>query len=144
MTREKTYTESAFDEIFKGKDEIEYNFDISSKKMGIRDKKIIKMLTDLDIENSNCLDICPGTGRWLQFFKKYKAEYIAAVDISEEALKKSAPLCNRSQKLDLEKEKLDFESDFFDVAISFMVLEHIRNPELFISCLLYTSPSPRD
>ena len=131
--KEKTYTESAFDQIFQNKDKIEYNFDIKSGKFSKRDIKIIKYLNNFGIKDSKCLDICPGTGRWLSFFKQYNASYIAAIDISQQALIRSAPFCDKFQKANLEKEKFDFESDFFDVAISFMTLEHIKNPELFIS-----------
>ena len=42
--KEKTYTESAFDQIFQNKDKIEYNFDIKSGKFSKRDIKIIKYL----------------------------------------------------------------------------------------------------
>lgn len=122
MTKEKTYTESAFDQLFENKNKIEYNFDVKSEKFSRRDRKIIEYLTTFGIRDSKCLDICPGTGRWLNFFKQYQANYIAAIDISQQVLNRSAPLCDKFQKANVEKEKFDFESDFFDVAISFMTL----------------------
>jgi len=136
MNKEKTYTESAFDEIFKNKDIIEYKFDNNSSKMSRRDMQIIKHLTAFGIRATKCLDVCPGTGRWLNFFKQHQASYVAGIDISQEVLNKCSPLCDKIQRVDVEKEKFDFESDFFDVVTSFMVLEHIRNPKKYISELI--------
>ena len=133
MNKEKTYTESTFDKILTNKNIIEYKFDNKSGKMSRRDLKIIKHLTAFGIRGRKCLDVCPGTGRWLNFFKQHQASYIAGIDISQEALKKCSPLCDKIQRVDVEKEKFDFESDYFDVVTSFMVLEHIRDPELYIS-----------
>ena len=58
---------------------------------------------------------------------------MAAVDFSDEALNNSAHLCEKTIKLDVANEKLTIEDNEFDIVISFMVLEHIVNPELFIS-----------
>lgn len=131
MDHIKTYTEETFDHIFKDKNDIEYDFNIS--KMSQRDRRIIKMLNDFGIKGKNCLDIGPGTGRWLQYLKINSSNFLGAIDISQVSIDRYKHFCDKAQKADVEYEKFDFKSDYFDIILSFMVLEHLRNPENFIS-----------
>lgn len=101
--------------------------------MGIRDRKVIKLLSKFGVKGKHCLDIGPGTGRWLQFLKKSGASYLGAIDISQESLDRCNILCNKTQKADVESEIFNFEADYFDIVISFMILEHLRDPENYIS-----------
>lgn len=127
----KTYTEKTFDKMFSQKEIIDYQN--LSGEMGRRDKQIIKWLLSYGVKNKYCLDIGPGTGRWLQFLKDNEAANLCAIDISEESLKRCSSLCNKTQKADIEKDDFIFESDYFDIIISFMTLEHLRDPSKFLS-----------
>ena len=101
--------------------------------MSKRDKRIIKILNEYGIKDQFCLDVAPGTGRWLQYFKDHEAKYIAGIDISQKSIDNFSKICNKTQKADLEIDKFDFESYYFDIVVSFMTLEHLRDPELYLS-----------
>ena len=120
-----------FDRLFSEKPDIQYEFDL--KKVSPKDRAIINTLTSFNIEGKKCLDIGPGTGRWLQFVTRWNPAYVGAVDISDVSLKRCQPLCDQTQKANFETETLNFESDFFDVVVSFEVLEHLKDPHLYLS-----------
>lgn len=130
------FVEKEFDKIFRKKPKREYRF--SGKGLGMRDKKIISILREV-ISGNRCLDVGPGTGRWLQFMRKEGASYLAATDVSTEALKNCTHLCDRTVKSDIEKEKLGFKDNEFDVVTAFMILEHIVNPGNFINEIIRVS-----
>jgi len=88
---------------------------------------------EFGVEGKRCLDVGPGTGRWLQFLKDNGAAYLGAVDISAESVKRCAKLCDKIQKADVENDRFNFESNSFDIVISFMILEHLRNPMNYLS-----------
>ncbi len=123
--------EAHFDAFFENKGKKAYRFD--PKKLSVKDRKIIQTLRTYKIRNRVCLDIGPGTGRWLRFLKQEGSRFNAAVDISNESIKRCEPLCDTIQKADIESDELAFESDFFDIIIVFEVLEHIRYPEQLLS-----------
>jgi len=131
MLNKRTYNEEAFDKIFRKKEIIDYSY--VSGKMGRRDAQIIKTLKNFGVTGKKCLDIGPGTGRWLQFLKDNGASYLGCIDLSLESLNRCVVLCDKQQKADVENEQFDFDSDFFDITISFMLLEHLRNPDNYIS-----------
>ena len=124
-------TEAHFDVFFKNKEKREYRFD--PKQLGVKDRKIIQTLNAHKIKNSVCLDIGPGTGRWLSFLRQQGSKYTAAVDISNESIQRCSHLCDTIQKANIESDTLAFESNFFDIIISFEVLEHIRYPETLLT-----------
>ena len=42
-------------------------------------------------------------------------------------------ICDKTQKANLEDDKFVFEDAFFDIVVSFEVLEHLYDPQKFIS-----------
>lgn len=137
MNEKQTYTEKVFDNFFKTKERIDYN-SIDSKP-GFRDKKVMQALLNYKINGKRCLDIGPGTGRWLHFLKNNGASFLGAIDISQESLNRYSDICDKTQKANVEKDVFDFESNSFDIVISFMILEHLRDPALFISEIIRVS-----
>jgi len=131
----KTFTEKQFDSIFLEKASLDYSFK-KTKEMGERDRQIIKTLLQYGVNEKVCLDIGPGTGRWLQFLKKNGAKQLYASDISKVSLGKVKSICNKVFKTDIEIDKQPFDSNSMDIILSFMVLEHLRNPENFFSEIL--------
>jgi len=131
MEKTDEYIAKHFDNTFSAKPKIKYDFNI--RKMGLKDRKIITHLLDYGITGKRCLDIGPGTGRWLTFLRENRASYLGAIDISQESLDICRRLCDKTQRADIAVEKLDFESNYFDIIISFEVLEHLRNPSNYIS-----------
>jgi len=131
MKEIKTFVETHFDTVFSEKPDIEYEFDI--RRMSWKGRMIIRSLLKHGIKGKKCLDVGPGTGRCLQFLKRNHASYLGAVDISEESLGRGSKLCNKTQKADVETDKFGFESNFFDIVISIEILEHLRNPESYLS-----------
>ncbi len=137
MKKAKTLVEDQFDNLFTQKPALKYDFNI--KKMGRKDRKIVQCLLEYGIKGKKCLDVGPGTGRWLQFLKNSGAGYLGAIDISQESLNRCSLLCNRTQKAHIESDKFDFEPDFFDVVISIEVLEHLRDPDNYLSEIVRVS-----
>jgi len=123
----KRAVESRFDACLARQAGTGYSFDPS--RLGYKDRAIAAFLRGLDLPGKRCLDVGPGTGRWLAFLKAEGAASLCAADISAEALKLSAPLCEKVQKLDLERDPLDFPDASFDVTVSFEVLEHLADPD---------------
>jgi ubiquinone/menaquinone biosynthesis C-methylase UbiE len=132
MKSEKKYTESFFDELFKEKEIIDYEL-VDKKMMGRRDRLIIKILENYGVNGKRCLDIGPGTGRWLKYCKTGGACYLGAIDLSEESINRYRNMCDAVQKADVEIDSFNFENSFFDVTLSFMVLEHLRDPQKYLS-----------
>jgi len=122
--------EKQFDTIFSEKPNIKYVFEADN--LGYKDKKILSFLEGNTFEKK-VLDIGPGTGRWLQFMRSQGADFLGAIDISQEALKRVELLCDKTQKANLEFDSFDFEDSFFDIVVSFEVLEHLNEPYKFIS-----------
>lgn len=127
-------TEKHFDKIFAEKAEIEYQLDI--RKMGPKDKRIVDLLKKYGVKGKNCLDVGPGTGRWIKFLRQMGAGSITAIDISDQAIDKCRPLCDEIKKINIEKERFDLNSNSFDIVISFEVLEHLYDPAHYLSEIL--------
>ncbi len=131
MKKISTFVETHFDTMFSEKPALEYEFNI--KKMSWKDRMIIQCLLKYGIRGKKCLDIGPGTGRWLQFLNKNGADYLGAIDISNESLKRYSLICDKTQKANVETDNFDFKSNNFDIVLSIEVLEHLRYPDHYLS-----------
>ncbi|GFK94169.1 putative S-adenosylmethionine-dependent methyltransferase/MSMEI_2290 [Fundidesulfovibrio magnetotacticus] len=126
----KRAVESRFDQRLAAQAKAAYRFDAAS--LGHKDRAIAAFLRALSLPGKRCLDVGPGTGRWLRFLQAEGAGPLCAADISAEALALAAPLCEKVQKLDLERDVLDFPDASFDLAVSFEVLEHLADPDNYV------------
>lgn len=122
--------ECSFDSRFKAVLKAVYDFDVS--RMGSKDRAIVAFLDDLGVKGRRCLDAGPGTGRWVTFLRKRGAAFLAAADISSVSLERCRDICDTVAKVDLERDLLPYPDASFDLIVSFEVLEHLREPELFL------------
>jgi len=129
--KSKNAVEDQFDQLVAENVKDQYVFDIDILRG--KDRQIIRTLKEHGIKDKKCLDIGPGTGRFIQFLKSENASLICAADISSEALNSCDKYVNESQKIDIENESLIFGDNSFDIIISFEVLEHLREPDNYIS-----------
>lgn len=134
MSRTNQHIAAHFDRVYSAKPKVKYSFDI--RKMGSKDRKIVQNLLDHGVAGERCLDVGPGTGRWLTFMKENGAAYLGAIDISGQSLERCSDLCDKTQRADIEHETFDFEPGFFDIVTSFEVLEHLKGPDHYIKELL--------
>lgn len=74
-------------------------------------------------ENINIIDLGAGDGRLFKYFQKTNFKSYTACDISPKLLEQHPGDINKVV-CDLE-DKLPFDTDSFDLALSFFVLEHI-------------------
>lgn len=126
--------EQHFDKVFSKKPVIEYHLDIEN--MGKKDKSIVKLLEKFGVKDKKCLDIGPGTGRWLKFMKYLGADEICAVELSDVAIQRCSAFCDRIYKINVENDPLPFETESFDIIISFEVIEHLYSPTNYLTEML--------
>jgi len=130
-------TRKHFDEMMASKPKAELSdFD---GKMGRRDKVITKLLHNYKVNKKSCLDIGPGTGRWIKFLKNHEAFLVDGADLSKVVLEKCEKLCNNIYDTDLEHEKINTEDDKYDIILCLMVLEHIKSPDNLIKEIIRVS-----
>jgi len=92
-------------------------------------------------QNSKFLDIGCGRGEFMEAFKKMGMN-VFGVDKCEYASKKLDEY--EVKNCDLENERIDYESNSFDVVFSKSVIEHFHNPENFIKeCYRILKPGGR-
>ena len=112
-----------FDDYFGKKAEVLYRFDV--RAMGRKDRRIVRALREFGVTGKRCLDIGPGTGRWVQFLKREGAAYLAAADISPVCLGRCAPFCDAVRQVNIEREDLPWDNQTFDVVLFFEIIEHL-------------------
>ena len=104
----------------------------TSNNLGYKDRTLVKILNNYGVSNKNCLDVGPGSGRWVNFLKKKKSKNIFAVDLSDKVIDINKKNCSKIFKLDFEKKKIPLNNNSIDLALCLEVLEHIRQPEHFL------------
>ena len=62
----KNFVTSHFNRVFSGLEKLTFITKTASNR-GYKDKTLIKILNDYRVYQKNCLDIGPGTGRWINF-----------------------------------------------------------------------------
>lgn len=123
--------ERHFDELFSIEGTKQYTF--NPRSMGAKDRQIVEALGSFGVSGMSCLDIGPGTGRWLTFLRSQSPARLTTVDISEASLARCHHLCDEHHRIDIELEPLPFADATFDIIVSFEVLEHLRDPFLYLS-----------
>lgn len=94
----------------------------------IRGKKLVTLISSLsNRQNLYILDVGCGDGRVLSYFAKNNKCF--GVDISEVPLIAAKKKNIKTYCVDLENEKLPFESNYFDTIICSEVIEHICNSD---------------
>lgn len=102
--------------------------------INIRSIKILKELKKLNRNFNRILDVGCGQGRGLSFIKEQLGIKEAfGLDIRNNALKDIEKFGVKGYCLDLDSEKFPFEDEYFDIIISVEVIEHLYNPDLYLS-----------
>ena len=128
----KNFVTTHFNRVFSGLKNSNYSLVNDSNNLGYKDRTLIKILNDYGISNKNCLDIGPGSGRWINFLKQQKSKNIYAVDISDKVIDINKTNCDKIFKLDFEKKKIPLQNNSIDLIICLEVLEHLRQPDHFL------------
>ena len=101
----KNFVTTHFNRVFSGLNKSKDSLSNISNNLGYKDKTLIKILSDYGISKKNCLDVGPGSGRWINFLKKEKSNKIFAIDISDKVIELNKKNCSKIFKLDFEKKK---------------------------------------
>ena len=105
----KNFVTTHFNRVFSGLKNSNYSLVNTSNNLGFKDRTLIKIFNDYGVSNKNCLDVGPGSGRWINFLKKKKTKNIYAVDISDKVIEINKKNCNKIFKLDFEKKKSPYK-----------------------------------
>jgi len=128
----KNFVTTHFNRVFSGLNKSKDSLSNISNNLGYKDKTLIKILSDYGIKNKNCLDVGPGSGRWINFLKKEKSNKIFAIDISDKVIELNKKNCSKIFKLDFEKKKIPLLNNSIDLILCLEVLEHLRQPDHFL------------
>ena len=107
--------------------------------MSTKDKILRIILNNLNPLNQSFLDLGPGSGRWLDYIKKFNPNRIYAADFNVEIKNKCKKKVDEFKIMDFENGKIDFKSSSMDIIMIIEVLEHIRNYKLFLKELIRIS-----
>ena len=102
--------------------------------INLRHSKISKELKKLNRNFNRVLDVGCGQGRCLSIIKEQLGIKEAfGLDIRKNTLKDIERLGIKGYCLDLDNEKFPFGDKYFDLIISVEVIEHLYNPDLYLS-----------
>ncbi len=109
--------------------------------MSTKDNTLKIILNKLNLFNKNVLDLGPGSGRWLDYVKKFNPNQIYAADFSLKIKAKCKKKVDEFKIINFENGKIDFKSNSMDIIMVIEVLEHIRNYKSFLKELIRISKS---
>jgi methionine biosynthesis protein MetW len=104
----------------------------NAKDIHIEKGSRVDVALELLDEGENILDIGCGDGAF-GYLAIERYDNVYGVDISETALKIAASRGILTQKINLNNNRLPFESNFFDAVVSLDVIEHVFDPANHIS-----------
>ena len=81
--------------------------------------------------HQNLLDVGCGYGKLLSFFVRFQNCY--GVDFSEGPLSKAKSRGINTYRVNLENERIPFQSNFFDLVICSQVIEHVLNTDSLLN-----------
>ncbi len=102
----------------------------------IQDEHLIRYeLAKTLVKNKNVVDIASGTGYGTSILSNSGAKKVTGVDVSKEAVKlASEKFQNENLEYTLgDAENLSFEDNSCDLVVSFETIEHLKNPNEFLS-----------
>lgn len=100
--------------------------------LNMRINQAMNMLSDIQLENKQVLDVGCGGGQYLEELIKRKA-YVTGVDYSEKMLKLASKLLKakgykRYSLIKADANYLPFEKDRFDLVVATGLLEYLSDP----------------
>lgn len=105
-----------------------YDAEVPRKTVELKDLRVREIVKEL-IRNNRCrvLDVGCGDGSLLEPFCGSQECY--GVDVSEVQLKKARMKGIRTCRIDLERERLPFANDFFDLIVCSETIEHLLDAD---------------
>ena len=111
-----------------------YNDKSFGTSINPRHVEIDNQLRELDMHFNRVLDVGCGAGQGLNFIKRdLNIGEAYGIDISSDALGKVDELSIKGICLDLDNDYFPFKDEFFDLVLSIEVIEHLYNPDLYLS-----------
>ena len=98
-----------------------------------RDNIVKKIIIGFGPKNKVCIDLGPGSGRWLKFIKSLSPKKLLAIDFDKNQKKKCLKYVDSFKISDFEVDKLSVNENTCELIIITEVLEHIRNYNFFLS-----------
>ncbi len=107
--------------------------------MRTKDRIIKKLITDYNPLGKVCLDLGPGSGRWLSFLKKIGPKKILSADFDKSVMRKCSKMTDEFFLVNFEKDKFKIKNDSIDLILITEVFEHIRNYLFFLQEIIRIS-----
>ena len=107
--------------------------------MGTKDKIIKKLITNYNPVGKVCMDLGPGSGRWLSFLKSIGPKKILSADFDKDVMRKCSKITDEFFLINFEKNKFKIKNDSIDLILITEVFEHIRNYLFFLQEIIRIS-----